>query len=183
MLLPIYLYGNPVLRKISQEVALNDPTLPQLIEDMYETMYHARGVGLAAPQVGKNMRLFVIDSLPFKELFPEVEIKKAVFINPIIEEEFGGDFAFNEGCLSLPDINEEIIRKSSIKISYYDEKGDKHEGITYSGLVARIIQHEYDHLEGKVFTDRVTPIKKMVLKRKLGDIANGKVKPDYKIKN
>ncbi len=182
MLLPIYIYGNPVLRKSSQEVDLNDEGLQQLIDDMFETMYHARGVGLAAPQIGKNLRLFIIDSEPFKEIFPDVEIKKAVFINPTIEEEFGEDFTFNEGCLSLPEINAEVVRKSSIKITYWDENGIKHEKVTFSGYVARIIQHEYDHLEGKVFTDRVAPIKKMVLKRKLADIANGKVKPDYKIK-
>lgn len=183
MLLPVYVYGNPILRKTAEEINLKDPSLPQLIKDMFETMYHAHGVGLAAPQIGKAIRIFVIDSEPFKEMYPDVQIKKSAFINPTIDEEFGNDFLFSEGCLSLPEIHEEVLRKSSIKITYWDENGLKHQSEIFSGIVARIIQHEYDHLEGKVFTDRVSPLKKMILKRKLVDIASGKVKPDYKIKN
>lgn len=181
-MLPVYLLGNPVLRKKSIEITKEYPHLDTLISDMFETMYNAEGVGLAAPQVGLNIRLFVMDSQPFCELYPELVPMKKVFINPIIEEEFGEPFAFVEGCLSVPDIHEEIIRKSEIKISYMDENGVSHTSL-FDGVNARIIQHEYDHLEGKVFTDRVSTIKKMVLKKRLTDISSGKVKPKYKSKN
>lgn len=181
-MLPVYLLGNPVLRKKSIEITKEYPNLDTLISDMFETMYNADGVGLAAPQVGLNIRLFVIDSQPFCELYPELVPMKKVFINPIIIEEFGEPFAFVEGCLSVPDIHEEIIRKSEIKISYMDENGVSHTS-HFDGVNARIIQHEYDHLEGKVFTDRVSTIKKMVLKKRLTDISSGKVKPKYKSKN
>ncbi len=179
MILPIYVYGEPVLRKISEEIDLDDANLKQLVDDMFETMYHANGVGLAAPQVGKAIRIFVIDSEPFKESFPNVRIFKGAFINPIITKEWGDDFVFGEGCLSLPNLNEDVTRKSNIHIEYYDENGEFHDE-DFDGLVARIIQHEYDHLEGRVFTDRLSPIKKMVLKRQLVDIATGKTKASYK---
>lgn len=179
MILPIYVYGEPVLRKISEEIDLDDANLKQLVDDMFETMYHANGVGLAAPQVGKAIRIFVIDSEPFKESFPNVRIFKGAFINPIITKEWGDDFVFGEGCLSLPNLNEDVTRKSNIHIEYYDENGEFHDE-DFDGLVARIIQHEYDHLEGRVFTDRLSPIKKMVLKRQLSDIATGKTKASYK---
>lgn len=182
MILPIYVYGHPILRKKALPITMDYPELQALIDNMFETMYNDMGVGLAAPQIGKSIRLFVIDSSPFKETYPDVEIYKGVFINPVIIEEFGDDFVFNEGCLSLPDIHEEITRKSEIKIQYTDENGMKKTG-HFKGLVARIIQHEYDHLEGQVFTDRLSSLKKMILKRKLTDIATGKAKANYKTKN
>lgn len=180
MILPIYIYGEPVLRKLAEELDIENEDFKPLVADMFETMYHAGGVGLAGPQIGKAQRIFVIDSEPFKESFPEVQLYKGAFINPIITEEWGDDFVFCEGCLSLPHLNEDVTRKSNIHIEYYDENGEFHE-TDFSGLVARIIQHEYDHLEGKVFVDRLSPIKKMVLKRQLGDIAAGKVRTDYKV--
>ena len=179
MILPIYLYGQPVLRKTAVEVDLNDPALKTFVADMYETMYNAEGVGLAAPQVGKSVRVFVVDSTPYKEIYPDHEPFKGAFINPTITDRFGKDVPFAEGCLSLPKINEEVIRKSDIHITYYDENGEYHD-CDINGVLARIIQHEYDHLEGKVFTDNLSQIKKMVLKRPLNDIAGGKVHPAYK---
>ncbi len=181
MLLPICLYGHPVLRKQARPVDIEGEELATLIADMFETMYHAEGVGLAAPQIGKSIRLFVIDSAPFREADEKAEIYKGAFINPEIMDESGDDFTFNEGCLSLPDIHEEITRKSEVTIRYTDENG--HDQLRkFNGYVARIIQHEYDHLQGQVFTDKVTSLKKMLLKRKLSDIANGKVHPRYKSK-
>ena len=176
MILPIYLYGQPVLRKT---VDLNDATLKTFVADLYETMYNADGVGLAAPQVGKSVRVFVVDSTPYKEIYPDHVPFKGAFINPTITDRFGQDVPFAEGCLSLPKINEEVIRKSDIHITYYDENGEFHD-CDINGVLARIIQHEYDHLEGKVFTDNLSQIKKMVLKRPLNDIAGGKVHPAYK---
>ena len=181
MILPIYLYGNPVLRKTAVEVDLNDPELKTFVADLFETMYHAEGVGLAAPQVGKSVRVFVIDSAPYKELYPDLVPFKGAFLNPTITDRFGTDTPFAEGCLSLPRINEDVVRKSDIHITYYDENGEYHD-CDINGILARIIQHEYDHLEGKVFTDNLSPIKKMVLKRQLNDIAGGKVHPAYKTK-
>lgn len=181
MIYPIYVYGNPVLRKVSNTIDLEDPMLPELIENMFETMYHARGVGLAAPQIGKPLRIFILDSQPYQEIFPEEIPQKLVFINPQMEELFGNDVVLDEGCLSLPEIYEEVVRKNSVKINFWDEKGVEHKE-TFHGIVARIIQHEYDHIEGKVFTDRVSSLKKMILKRKLSDITDGKIKTNYKIK-
>jgi peptide deformylase len=181
MILPVYLLGNPVLRKKSLKCEDPIEILQPLIADMFETMYQAHGVGLAAPQIGKPIRLFIIDSESFKESYPDVELYKGAFINPEILDEFGDDFIFNEGCLSLPDIHEDIIRKSEIEIKFVDETGkERHE--KFKGYVARIIQHEYDHLEGKVFTDKISGLKKMMLKRKLTDISTGKMKTDYKVK-
>ena len=182
MILPVCVYGHPVLRKKAAEVAMNKEDLQQLVADMFETMYHACGVGLAAPQIGKSLRLFVIDSAPFKELYPEEEVRKLAFVNPIITKRYGEEVPFNEGCLSLPDIHEDVIRPSTIEITYLDENLKEHQEVL-SGGVARIVQHEYDHIEGKVFTDHLTSLKKMILKRRLTDIANGKVQPNYKIKN
>ncbi|MBO4489155.1 MAG: peptide deformylase [Bacteroidales bacterium] len=179
MILPIYVYGEPVLRKLAHEVDVENTDWKPLVADMFETMYHAGGVGLAAPQIGKDIRLFVIDSEPFKESFPDVRIFKGAFINPVITEEWGEDFVFGEGCLSLPNLNEDVVRKSNIHIEYYDVDGQFHEE-DFDGLVARVIQHEYDHLEGKVFVDHLSGIKKMVLKRALNDIATGKSRTSYK---
>ncbi len=179
MILPIYVYGEPVLRKISEEIAPDDDNIKQLVADMFETMYHANGVGLAGPQVGKAIRVFVIDTEPFRESYPDAPIRKGAFINPVITREWGDDFVFGEGCLSLPNLSEDVTRKSNIHIEYYDEDGGFHDE-DLDGLVARVIQHEYDHLEGRVFTDRLSPIKKMVLKGKLNDIASGKARAAYK---
>lgn len=182
MILPICVYGNPVLRRKSAEVSMEPEELKQLVSDMFETMYNANGVGLAAPQVGKSLRLFVIDSEPFKELYPEEETRKLAFVNPVITKRYGEEFAFNEGCLSLPDIHEDVTRKSEIDIEYTDETGKRRKE-HFKGYVARVIQHEYDHLQGVVFTDHLSQLKKMVLKRKFNDIASGKLKPNYKTKN
>lgn len=181
-MLPVYLFGNPILRKQSLEITTDYPNLKELIAEMFETMYNADGVGLAAPQVGLNIKLFVMDTEPFVELYPDTIPLKKVLINPVIEEESGELFSFTEGCLSVPDIHEEVVRKSEIRITYMDENGIKHTE-KYNGINARVMQHEIDHLEGKVFTDRVSTLKKMVLKKKLTDIMNGKVKPKYKSKN
>lgn len=179
MILPIYVYGHPVLRKKSKDITMDYPGLQELIANMTETMYHDQGVGLAAPQIGKAIRLFVIDSTPFQDSYPEEEPFKGVFINPVILEEFGDDFIFSEGCLSVPDVNADVTRKSQLKISYLDEQGVE-QTRTFKGMSARVIQHEYDHLEGLMFIDKLTPLKKMTLKRKLTDIASGKHKPFYK---
>lgn len=181
-MLPVYLFGNPILRKQSSEISIDYPNLKELIAEMFETMYNADGVGLAAPQVGLNIKLFVMDTEPFVELYPETVPMKKVLINPVIEEEFGELFAFTEGCLSVPDIHEEVVRKSEIRISYLDETGVHHTD-HFTGVNARVMQHEIDHLEGKVFTDRVSTLKKMVLKKKLNEISTGKIKPKYKSKN
>lgn len=181
MILPVYMYGHPVLRKKAENIS-QDSQIEDLIADMFETMYHDRGVGLAAPQIGKSIRLFVIDNAPYVEMYPQEEAFKGVFINPEIIDEFGDDFSFNEGCLSIPDINAEIIRKSELEIDFTDENGKRQKRF-FKGVTARIIQHEYDHLEGKVFIDYLPPIKKMVLKRKLSEIASGKYKPFYKSMN
>jgi len=187
MKLPIVAYGDPVLRKKAEEIDENYPDLKQLIDDMFETMYAARGVGLAAPQVGLPIRLFVLDASPFAEDDEDsegdaslVDFKK-VLINPIIIEETGEKWAFNEGCLSIPDINEEVMRPSNVLINYLDENFEEQE-VELSGLAARIVQHEYDHIEGKLFVDKLGPLKKAMLKRKLDAIARGMVRVAYKMK-
>jgi peptide deformylase len=179
MILPVYLYGHPILRKQTHEIPLDYPDLDILIENMFETMYHDKGVGLAAPQVGKSIRLFVIDSHLLKEDYPDNIPLKEVFINPVIEKESGNDFVFSEGCLSIPSIHADVVRSSHITVSYIDGNKKK-QYLEFKGITARIIQHEYDHLEGKVFVDRLPSLKRMVLKRKLNDIVNGKEKPNYK---
>ncbi|MBP5709780.1 MAG: peptide deformylase [Bacteroidales bacterium] len=181
MILPICLYGNPILRKQTKDVDIDNPELKQFVADLFETMDNANGVGLAAPQVGRADRVFVIDTTGFKETYPDVEIRREAFINPFIVEEFGDDFIFHEGCLSLPEIGEDVVRKSSVKIQYTTIDGEDKEEVV-SGLVARVIQHEYDHLEGQVFTDKLSSLKKMILKRKLSDIATGRIRPAYKTK-
>jgi peptide deformylase len=181
-MLPIHLHGHPILRKKANDVSEKEPQLQELIDEMFATMYNAEGVGLAAPQVGHSLRLFIIDSHAFKESHPEVEELKEVFINPEVIEELGEDFVFNEGCLSLPEIREDIVRKSEVILKYINREGET-KTIHFKGLVARVILHELDHLEGHVFTDRVSSIRKMIIKKKLNDIASGKTKPKYKSKN
>ena len=187
MVLPIIGYGSTVLKTKAKEIPVNYPELNKLISDMYETMYDASGVGLAAPQIGKSIRLFVIDTSPFnnddfeKNSGFEVKSLKKTFINPEIIEQFGDLSSFEEGCLSIPNIREHINRKSEIKIKYQDENFIDHQE-TFSGILARVIQHEYDHLEGTLFTDKISPFKKKLIKGKLNNIKIGKVSVDYKMK-
>ena len=179
MIYPIVAYGDPVLKKKASEVPKDYPDLSQLIADMYETMYNAHGVGLAAPQIGLSLRLFVTDGAPFEE--EEVKDFKQVFINARIVEEEGDLWKFNEGCLSIPQVREDISRLETIRIDYYDENWN-HKVETFDGLAARIIQHEYDHTEGILFVDKISPLRKRLIKNKLLDISKGNVEADYKMK-
>lgn len=180
MIFPIVAYGHPNLRKTAVDIDKDYPDLQQFIADMFETMYASNGVGLAAPQVNRNIRLFVIDATPYADDFPgETELKK-VFINARIVEETGEEWAFNEGCLSIPDIREDVLRKPDIKIEYYDENFVFHSH-EVKGVLARVIQHEYDHLDGILFVDRINPLRKIIIKRKLSDITKGLVKIDYRM--
>ncbi len=180
MILPVVAYGHPILRKISVEIDKSYPKLKELIDDMFETMYHSVGVGLAAPQIGLNIRLFIIDATPLLDDEDQKENAKRVFINPEIVEESGDEWAFNEGCLSIPEINEDVIRKPKILLDFYDENFVHHEK-WIDGIEARVIQHEYDHLEGKLFVDKINTLKKTLLKRKLQDITKGVTGAKYKM--
>jgi peptide deformylase len=179
MIYPIVIYGSPILRKIAKEIEKDDPTLKQLVADMFETMYVSDGVGLAAPQIGKSVRMFVIDGTAMAEDDPTLEGFRKAFINPKIVEESGEIWTFTEGCLSLPTMREDVERPGDIRIQYYDEDFNFHDE-TYTGIHARIMQHEYDHLQGILLIDRVAPLKKKMLKGKLNDIMKGKVKVAYK---
>jgi peptide deformylase len=182
MKLPIIAYGDPVLKKVATDIEPQEyPNLKQLIADMFETMYGAKGVGLAAPQVGLSMRLFVVDATPFSDDEPQLEGFKKTFINARILDETGEEWAFNEGCLSIPEIREDVYRKPELTISYYDEDW-KHHQEGFNGLAARIIQHEYDHIEGKLFTDKLSPLRKRLIQKRLSDISKGNVKVDYRMK-
>ena len=181
MIIPVVAYGDPLLKKVSEDINEDYPNLKEFINDMFETMYACSGVGLAAPQVNKSIRIFIVDASPFKDEDSALEGFKKVFINPIILEEEGKEWVFNEGCLSIPGIREDVKRKPKIIIEYYDENFKLHEE-SYDGLSARIIQHEYDHLEGILFTDLINPLKRRLLKGKLGDIARGRIEVDYKMK-
>jgi peptide deformylase len=191
MILPIVAYGDPVLKKEAEEIDQTFPKLKELIADMYETMYAAQGVGLAAPQIGKSIRMFVVDGSPFADDDEEddepdpkavgIENFKKVFINPIIEEEEGEEWGFHEGCLSIPKIREEVFRKEKVHISYYDENFEFHEEV-FEGYAARIIQHEYDHVDGILFTDHLSPLKRRLLIKRLQNISKGEVNVDYKMK-
>ena len=183
MILLIYAYGSSVLRKESEEIDKNYPGLEKLINDMFETMDNAKGIGLAASQIGKNIRVIVVDPKSMAEDFPDdgLDDFREVFINPIIEEEFGDEFSFREACLSLPRISEEIKRPSKIIMSYFDKDWNFHEK-EFSGIKCRILQHEYDHLEGRMWIDRVSSLKKKLLKSKLDRIIKGDVYFDYPIK-
>jgi peptide deformylase len=181
MILPIVAYGDPVLKKVAEEINPDYPGLDKLIQDMYETMYSSKGVGLAAPQIGKSIRLFVIDASPFADEYPELENWKRTFINPRILEEEGEEWNFNEGCLSIPGIREDVERKPELILEYEDDNFELHEE-KFDGVVARVIQHEYDHLEGILFTDHLSPLKKRLLKGKLTDISKGIVDVNYKMK-
>ncbi len=181
MVFPIVIYGSPLLRRVSQDINKDFPELDKLIEDMFETMAISDGVGLAAPQIGKSIRLFVIDGTPMAEDDPSLEGFKKVFINAKILEEEGDKWGFSEGCLSIPEIREEVMRQEKVTIEYYDENFVYHKE-TFDGVKARIIQHEYDHLEGILFVDKVSPIRKKLIKGKLMNIAKGKVQAAYKTK-
>ena len=181
MILPIVAYGDPVLRKETEEIDQDYPDLKDTIEDMFETMYKAQGVGLAAPQVGLPIRLFIVDATPYEEDEPELEGFKRIFINPIIVEEEGEEWKFNEGCLSIPGIREDVSRKPKVTIEYYNEKFELVEEVL-DGIAARIVQHEYDHIEGILFTDLISPLKKRLVKGKLNNIAKGNVKVNYRMK-
>jgi peptide deformylase len=188
MVLPIVAYGNPVLRKVGQEISPDYPGLQKLIEDMWETMYNSKGVGLAAPQVNKDIRLFVMDSIQIlenleedeKNDYPGDEGYKGVFINARIKEIDGDEWPYNEGCLSIPKIREDILRRETITIHFFDENFMEHTK-TFTGITARVILHEYDHIEGKLFIDYLKPLKKNLIKRKLNDISKGKVSVDYRM--
>jgi len=179
MIYPVIVYGHPVLRKISAEIAKDHPGLDVFIEDLFETMYASDGIGLAAPQVGQAIRLFVIDASPLAEDEPDLKDFKKVFINPKIVSKTGDHSAFNEGCLSIPNIREEVDREPRIRIQYYDRDFNFYDE-EYDGTISRIIQHEYDHLEGILFTDLVSPIRKRLLRSKLMAISKGKFEASYK---
>ena len=188
MVLPIVAYGDPVLRKKAKEIPQDYPNLKELIENMWETMYGAYGVGLAAPQVGLPIRIFMVDTSPFaededlsEEEKKELASLKKVFINAKILEEAGDEWVFNEGCLSIPEVREDVFRKPEVTIEYYDEDFNKQTEV-YSGLAARVIQHEYDHIEGILFTDKLSSLKKRLIKGKLSNISKGKIQVDYRMK-
>ncbi len=182
MTYPVYVYGTNVLRKKAKEIPEDYKGLKELIDNMFETMYSAEGVGLAAPQVGKSLRLFIVDASAVEEDDEEFqEDFKKVFINPVILEETGEEWLFNEGCLSIPLIREDVARKPKIRIQYYDENWEFHDEI-FEGVKARIIQHEYDHLDGILFVDKLNPLRKKLLRSKLKAISKGKVDIEYKIK-
>jgi peptide deformylase len=190
MVLPIVAYGDTVLRKKAEDIPVNED-LSKLISDMFDTMYEANGVGLAAPQIGKPVRLFIVDASPFAEDEAENEEEaiemeklkdfKRIFINAQIEKESGDEWAFKEGCLSIPGIREEVYRKEKISITYFDENWVKHTE-EYDGFAARVIQHEYDHIEGVLFTDHINPLRRQLLKGRLNSISKGDVSVDYKMR-
>ena len=188
MVLPIVAYGDPVLRKVGKDIGRDYPGLEELIENMKETMKNAQGVGLAAPQIGRDIRLFLIDASPFAENEDLDEEErtflkgfKRTFINARIVEEEGDDWAFNEGCLSIPNINEDVYRQETIQVKYVDEQFIERQE-TLTGLAARIFQHEYDHIEGILFTDKLSSLKKRLLKKKLENISKGKVDVSYRMR-
>jgi len=180
MIYPIVAYGHPILRKRAKEIEPDYPNLKEIIENMFESMTESVGIGLAAPQINLSIRLLVIDVEPYQEEYPEAKGFKKAFINPEIIEESGEEWEFNEACLSLPGIAEYVTRKPNIKIRYQDANFNKIEG-EYTGMIARIFQHEYDHLEGILFVDRLSNLKKVLLKNKLKDISTGKVSTTYKM--
>ncbi len=195
MILPIIAYGDPVLRKVGVEVTKDYPGLEKLIEDMFETMRSSSGVGIAAHQIGKAVRIFLVDTTPFvngernedeedeytAEEREQLGNLSQAFINPTIVSEEGEEWAFNEGCLSIPKIREDVLRKPKIRIQYYDLDFNFYDEI-YEGIAARVIQHEFDHLEGKLFTDKISPLRRRLLKGRLADISKGKVSVTYKMR-
>jgi peptide deformylase len=188
MIIPIYGYGEPVLRQVGEEISPDYPNLPGIIDNMYDTMYNAFGVGLAAPQVGLPIRLFIIDTEPFsdsdnlsKEEQQQLKSFKRTFINAKMILEDGEEWGFNEGCLSIPDVREDVYRNERITIEYSEEDFVRKTEV-FDGLIARVIQHEYDHIEGVLFTDKISTLKKTLIKKKLQNIMDGKAFPDYRMK-
>ena len=188
MVLPIVAYGSPILRKISHDIDANYPGLEKLLDDMWETLYNSNGVGLAAPQINKDIRLFLVDSEQIfenqeedeKGEYPDEPGYKGVFINAHIKELGGNEWSYNEGCLSIPKIREDVIRKETVTLEFMDENFVQHTK-TFIGITARVILHEYDHIEGKLFIDYIKPLKRTLMKRKLDDITKGKVRVDYRM--
>lgn len=188
MVLPVVAYGHPVLRKVCESITNQFPDLDQLIANMWETMYHTNGVGIAAPQINKAIRLFVVDTVQIvesfddedKRLYPNEKPLKQVFINAQKIEETGTPWAYNEGCLSIPKVREDVTRGAVVKLRYMDENFQELEG-EFDGITARVILHEYDHIEGKLFIDYLPPLKKRLIKKKLDDISVGKVRVDYRM--
>lgn len=190
MILPIVAYGHPVLRKVAQDIDKNYPDLDKLIADMWETMYASNGVGLAAPQINKDIRLFVVDSAQIFEhmdeeerhetTYPDDPGVRQVFINAHIVEEAGEDWPYNEGCLSIPKIREDVYRAEEVTLRYHNEQFEE-QVATFSGITARVILHEYDHINGKLFIDHLSPLKRKLIKRKLDDITRGNIRVDYKM--
>ena len=188
MILPIIAYGDPVLKKVAADITQDYPKLEELLDNMFETMYGAYGIGLAAPQIGLPIRLFLVDTKPFAEddVFTPEEQEvfknfKRVFINAKILKEEGDEWAFNEGCLSIPDVREDVFRKPKITIEYLDENFEKHTE-TFDGIIARVIQHEYDHIEGVLFVEKLSSLKKRLIKGKLANISKGKINVDYRMR-
>lgn len=178
MIYPIVAYGNPVLKKKAEDIEKGSIDVKQLAEDMFETMHNAQGVGLAAPQIGKSIRMFVVDGAPLEE--EDTADFKKVFINPTLLQEFDDEWTFEEGCLSIPGIRENVSRKAKLRIRYWDENWEEHED-EFDGMKARIIQHEYDHIEGVLFLDHLSPFKKRLLKARLTNISKGKVPVEYRM--
>ena len=183
MILPIVAYGTPVLREETQEIEKDYPDLDILLKNMFETMYASKGVGLAAPQIGKSLRIFIVDASGFNDEgeYPELADFKRIYINPIIVEESGKEWKFEEGCLSIPGIREDVSRKSVVTVEYYNENFELVEE-TLDGIAARVVQHEYDHIEAVLFTDLINPLRKRLIKGKLNDIAKGNIKVSYRMK-
>ena len=188
MILPVVAYGSPILRKVCDNIIPEYPELKKLLADMWESLYNSNGVGLAAPQINRPIRLFIVDTVQIvedfndedKRKYPNEQPIKKVFINAQKIEETGDEWPYNEGCLSIPKVREDIKRQSHVRIKYLDENFKEHEE-TFHGITARVIQHEYDHIDGKLFIDYLTPLKKRLIKKKLDDISNGKVKTDYRM--
>lgn len=181
MILPMYLYGQPVLRKVAAPIEKDYPELKTLTQNMFETMYRADGIGLAAPQIGLSIRVIVIDVTVLADEYPELADSKKVLINPEILEVSGKDVSMEEGCLSLPGIHENVTRKDTIHIHYFDENWAEHDEVV-TGYLARVMQHEYDHLEGHVFTDKISPLRRQLIKNKLSNLLKGKINCSYKTK-
>jgi len=181
MILPIYAYGQPILKKVAVDISPNDESIGAFVKDMWETMYHAQGVGLAAPQVGKSWRIFLVDTIQVMEEGDEEKGIKKAFINAQIIEETGDHWAYEEGCLSIPNIRGDVERQEKIIIRYQDENFEEHTE-EFEGINARVIQHEYDHIDGKLFTEKLKPLKRKMIKRKLDQIKEGKAKSEYRLK-
>ncbi|MFZ0281675.1 MAG: peptide deformylase [Bacteroidales bacterium] len=179
MVYPIVIYGHPILRKVAEDIDRDYPEVKQFISDLFETMYKSEGMGLAAPQIGRSIRIFIIDGKPLGEDEPDLADFKKVFINAHIVKKYGELKPMTEGCLSIPNLREEVSRESNVHLTYYDENWEFHDEI-FEGYKARIVQHEYDHIEGILFTDKLSPLRRRLLKGKLAAISKGKFEADYK---